>query len=283
MATGAVYMRINKHKLDIHKSFGFQRVTPEELHDIVQRLQNGTYNTKLYRGERHQVTPCPPRTPAVKCDKAKNADTGEKVPVTSRTEREITRTFYRLQRCETLSIKAGKGKILPQHERIANINKETEREKAIEQARDKKMKWLRRLRRPTTATKQRHFCWFCDDPKLCRYLEYDFSDDRVVSKGELNTIVQRVQTPTKASLMQVGLEKEASCPKRRDSISSRCRSQTPLLSGLERSKNVDKIVSRLYPGRPHSSPAGVSHEERRRFRNNVTRPSSCMPRSSEVR
>ena len=160
-------------------------------------------------------------------------------------DKEIDKVVRRL-RTPTISKLASEGMLDPAYE--ARLRAQTPIRIGTEDKRPKTAaeygKFMKRITRPTTASKSKHFCIFCDDPSLECYMDLDFSDESSsVSREEIEEIVSRIQTPTVASLRGK--------PECKRLPANRClpmtqREQLPLVSGLPRSSGVDQIVNRLY-------------------------------------
>lgn len=233
------YSRITPQDMEF-KTYGFQRCSSREVYSIVRRLRSTTYNTELYNGERFKEIPCPPRAPSAVCKKAKTADIEGRPPRPKpvfTSEKDLEKAFRRV-RAQTISRMALEGKISPTYDNIlipqyggANLD----------QSPHDQTKMMRRIMRPTTATRNR--TWFSTLEEDNAYLENDIYDYEYVSARGIQDIVDRVSTPTMASEGGIGPK----CPKRKDSIGKGATlNEVPLVSGLPRSRNVDEIVNRLY-------------------------------------
>ena len=121
-----------------------------------------------------------------------------------------------------------------------------------------------KLRRPTTATlaKTLNTCHLCYDhenkknPEEKDAFDYDYCNSKVVPTEEVDFLVERIKTPTVASVR--GRWKCAKTPEYIDEV--QIRQNLPLLSGLARSKTVREITQRLYPKRhlvPQATPITI--------------------------
>lgn len=230
------------------KTYGFQRVSPAEMEDIVKRLQKQTQSSEFVHSERNQASPSPPRPPSSICRRAESARSEIRNPSTrprqcyaSPAETDV---MFRRIRKATVSYRAALGRVTPSYE-TENKRKMTAAKAPLPKEQAKSIVWVSR---PTSAFKYRTGEGSRHDPDIVKYQNYDFSDDKRACERELHAIIDRVRAPTIASEGGVG----PMCPRRRDSIgrSARPSKDLPLVSGLPRSPNIETIVDRLSrPGR----------------------------------
>ena len=110
-----------------------------------------------------------------------------------------------------------------------------------------------KLRRPTTATLAKtldtcHLCYEHENkknPEERDAFDYDYCNTKVVPAEEVHFLVERINTPTVASVR--GKWKCTKNPEYVDEV--KIRENLPLLSGLSRSRTVKEITQRLYPKR----------------------------------
>ena len=246
MASG-MYER-KPRKLDEFRSYGYKKVTHSELKEIVERMQKKTYTSNIYHGELFHRVPSPPRPPSSTCPKApKRGDEAGKRQRQRMSDRDLNRLTRRLCR-PTISKLANQGRIVPEYELDRPPTVQPTRHRTAKE----KKKAMEHLTRPTTASRSKLYgqCVFCGDPQMEEYMDIDFSDDKMASQDEIDSIIRRARTPTIAS--EGGIHE---CVKIRTCSrgGSRPHSCQPVVSGLSRSKNTDEIVERLH--RPYSSPA----------------------------
>lgn len=231
------------------KSYGFKRVTKQELDEIMDRVRKPTYNTKLQccesemknNNNRSSVYRCTSPSCA-KMRTGSDADDGRK---SRRLEpMEIDRLFRRLRR-PTFSSRVYRSKGRNEDELI-RIRKFTRSRTQEEQSRAQV-----NVRRPTSATLSKivGVCHICDEDgtkKETDVFEYDYGDYRKVSPKEVQAITERVRSATMASR---GSDEICRKYQSSTSMSMSQRKELPLISGLARSRNVDEINIRLYSGK----------------------------------
>ena len=253
------------------RTYGFKKVSPDELEQIVSRLQKQTYSTEFIHSQVRAADVIPtPRplpsdstAPAALCPRAQSArsefqSVSARPKPCSATPEQTDLIFRRLRR-PTVSYRAAVGKIPPNYEvRAARARRAMRKPPPLPK---EQTKAIARVRRPTTASRYRFGQGSRGEKNLEKYQEFDFSDDRYAQEPEVEKIFDRLRTPTLASEGGIG----PTCPRRRDSIGRRARSaQLPLVSGLPRSRDVTEIVDRL------SQPSIV-------YIHNRCRPTSAMP------
>ena len=255
----------------LFRTYGFKKVTQEELEQIVSRLQKQTYSTEFIHSQvrGNDVIPTPRELttdetqPSALCPRAQSARSDFRSKSTrprpcSATPEQSELIFRRLRR-PTVSYRAAVGRIPPNYEvRAARARRAMSKPPPLpkEQA-----KSIARVRRPTTASRYRNGSGSRGEKGQEKYHDFDFSDDRFADEARVERIFDRLRVPTLASEGGVG----PTCPRRRDSIGRRARSaQLPLVSGLPRSRDVTEIVERL------SQPSVV-------YIHNRCRPTSAIP------
>ncbi|KAJ8312576.1 hypothetical protein KUTeg_009949 [Tegillarca granosa] len=232
--------------------YGFKKVSAKELSDITERLVRTTYNRQLsttdeqrqvhnYEYLREQAlwrrTPsaCVRRSsaPASRCSSAKRMS-----------DKEMKRLLRRLMKPTKSVVNAQ-----------ADVGEKNQDEKLGRIVRTKDLderttKSVMRLSRPTTASRAKsatcHLCYEHENKSQSDPLDafdYDYMDDRLVPEEEMHYIVGRMMAPTCVS---AGSHKKcAKTPVYVDEV--KIRQNLPLVSGLDRSRNVNEIVDRLYP------------------------------------
>ena len=241
----SMYYKVDRKPQEPIKQWGFQKVNRVELRDIVARVQKNTYLTESYRGEINQCVPSPPRRPTSTCPKLPRSDEKEFRQQKPIPKRWLNRLVRRLQK-PTVSTAVAAGKyVCP--ESSSNQSGKMRPQSAPEE----RQRIVHRIQRPTTASfakrSGRGVCQFCDDDKFAKckvHAKVFFADyglgTRYVQTEELNSIIQRVRTPTKSS--SKGRDK---CEKVREPPHIN-RNRIPLVSGLARTRHVEDIVTRLY-------------------------------------
>ncbi len=264
------------------KLYGFNKVSGGELKSIIMRMQKHTHSTEpcLKDGKlAYTKRPFPPPRPQSGfCRKVALSETDGWPERNGSGSRRLTpkmaeRVARRLQK-PTMSKMAARGLITPHYELTAEMAQETRSFSQEEQ-----QKAIQRLTRPTTATKSKTFCMYCLDPELDDYWDRDYSDDRQVSREAMDDIINRMRSPV--------CQDAGRCRKRKQSVHIN-RDELPLISGLDRSRNVEEIVARLH-GRPaHSATNGTqgdgdSRETNPRMASGRRTPAATTRRSGSER
>ena len=245
----SLYRRIRVDVMPL-KLYGFQKVSQEEMQEITNRMVKPTYNSELYSSGR--VCPSPKNILSTHCRKATPGTDGFVVMRQKRARKEVVQRIVQRVRAPTVSVLAANGVVKPSYHQAGSENKP---EKPL----TKEERAKARYTRPTTASRNRVFCGFCEDPANKDYLDIDFSDDRQVPEEELDNIINRLQTPTMASRMLGGGRAKTPdstdqqlelCKRRRRSSTSSSvrgdRKSMPLMCGLERTRSAKEISDRLY-------------------------------------
>ena len=244
-----------------YRMYGFETVSAKQVQAINRRLQKPTYGTDFIHRQCFQTEASPPRPAPVTCKRAQSAGvpSPDQQVASFSTQRDLEKAIRRIA-APTLSRMAAEGKIAASYD----TNFEQQSHNIEERTTIDQVKALQKIRRPTTAskTKSREL----QDEYVC----IEYLNKPAVTNEYIQTITDRVSTPTVASEGGIG----PTCPKRRDSVGKKgFAKQMPLISGLERSKNVSEIVNRLYT--PPNTSMG--------FRQSRQKPRPERPKSSIVR
>ncbi|KAL4217075.1 hypothetical protein ACF0H5_023531 [Mactra antiquata] len=233
-------------------SYGFKQVSPKELQDIVKRVSRATYSAKLHSEEplkvnnyEHLLVDAGRRSVVSACSKRSHSRVSSATIGPRRlTEREMSRLLRRLQRPTTAT-----AAMRYKNDEMDDLKQgKIVRAKSADYSGNKKN--LDKLRRPTTATlaKDLNSCHLCYEhenktrPDELDAFDYDYSSEKVVPAEEVEFIVGRISAPTLCS--NGGRNYCQKLPEYIDEV--KIRRNLPLLSGLERSRNVNEITERLY-------------------------------------
>ncbi|ELT96359.1 hypothetical protein CAPTEDRAFT_227310 [Capitella teleta] len=236
------YCRIPAKKKQ-SKLYGFEKVPVNKLPSIIARLQKTTCASSCFE---------PARANSGFCERVRN-DIAPTPPQRHMSDRDLNKLVRRL-RTPTISKLAAIGSLNPDYE--ARLRCETPLRLGTEEQRPKTTaefrKFIKRITKATSSSRGKHYDLAVNDAELARLLLLDIKNGKLESKDVVDSIVQRLQTPTVASQPIHSV-----CPKRPQTV--RCltqkqRGQLPLVSGLPRSEGVDQIVERLYSGTSRSRP-----------------------------
>lgn len=240
--------------------FGMGTRTAKEIKEITERLVKSTYERKLATQENKQVNNYEhlldsgnrKRMPSACRERNMRPPPSRESDGRRYTDRDFRVLMRRLMR-PTMSASAKYQKQDEESvEKAQNL-----KEGKIVRDREGSAKSVRRISRPTTASRAKTFeCHLCyehmnkkseSEPDA---FDYEYSDSKKIPKEELDYIVERVAMPTCSSAK--GVRKCAKTPVYIDEV--KIREKLPLVSGLERSKNVQEITNRLHQRRYKFTP-----------------------------
>ena len=232
------------------KFYGFKKVTKAELDDIVNRMQKKTFCKELYDNDLKQSKPSPQRPASSVCMCKKAIHDKGALGCHGHWKRVDDRTLYRIVRRlrkPTISRLVATGRInydTYMNNQNEHVIAKPMSELPVEEQQERLKSRMRILRQTTSSRGKRVTeCPFCDDPAMHRscVFDLDYSEDRIASSEEVESIISRVSSSTHASGGGV-----TPCSRSISCNGHRHGDNLPLISGLKRSKNVDEIVSRLF-------------------------------------
>ena len=261
----SLYCRVDQQKPPSPR-FGFGERSARDIREITERLSRSTYERRLYSRENEQVgnyyyliesgnrrrlpsacrernsTPAPER----QVSRISSADSRRY------DQRDMHRLIRRLMRpTESLSAKSK-----PDAEEKFKDLKQGRITRAKSANDAQRTKILVRIRRPTTASRAKDVneCHLCyehenkDEKAPPDPFDYDYGDSKSLRPEELDYVVARVAADTCSSAH--GRRTCSKTPVVIDEV--KIRKNLPLLSGLQRSRDVNEITNRLHPTRRHS-------------------------------
>uniref|UniRef100_A0A0B6Z0F2 Uncharacterized protein n=1 Tax=Arion vulgaris TaxID=1028688 RepID=A0A0B6Z0F2_9EUPU len=235
------------------QGYGFRKVCKSEIKEIVARLSKHTYNSRVDSQEPHKThnynnlnTTLPPRTPTFCTRLAKDHASGNMDVTRKLTEQELQRLLRRIQKPTRSHLLSRNEYAISYH----GISIETPTKTLRPSTSNERERALQHLSRPTTASKAKHAmeCYLChdDDREMNKSLvpfEYMYANDKQVTNDEINCIVSRLGSSTRAS------DRGSTICDRLSPDYESVHAQSlhlPLVSGLARSRSVAEIVGRLY-------------------------------------
>ena len=256
----AMFYRKEVPKRKVIPQYGFDKKTADEVRAITSRLSaQSTYNRRLSANEptylnnynlSRENSATRYRTPSA-CGKRSNLSTDNPSRQSSAgkrlSERDMQRLIRRLQRpTESYVVST-----TTDHAEEYHVTVKNGKVIQLEPPSEESNKIVRRIRRPTTASRAKDIsdCHLCHDHTHKKEtdppdaFDYEYDATKFVAPEELDYIVSRMRVPTCSSAH--GQRTCAKTPITLDEV--KIRETLPLVSGLGRSRNYKEITKRLFP------------------------------------